>query len=99
MSAARLAGIAGDLTALVLTTKHTYRTAEEIHSEVVLIMGRHAEAIRTPDREKVLAWCRVLVMPAMPEIESESIREALELTVTDIRHRISLLECEMAENA
>jgi hypothetical protein len=95
MSADRLAGIAGDLTALVLTTNHTHRTAEEIHGEVVRIMARHTEAIRTPDREKALAWCRVLVLPPLPEIESAAIREAMELTVTDIRHRVSVLEREM----
>jgi hypothetical protein len=99
MSGARLYGIAGDLTALVLTTRLTHRTAEEIHAAVVEIMARHAEAIRTPDREKVLAWCRVLVLPPLPEIESAAIREALELTANDIRHRVSLLEREMAENA
>jgi len=55
-------------------------------------------AAEAPDREKALAWCRVLVLPPLPEVESAAIREALELTATDIRHRVSLLEREMAEN-
>lgn len=94
----RLAAISGDLTALVLTSQRSTMTAEEVHSGVVRIMETHPEAIQTPDREKAIAWLRVIVLPALPDIQSEAIRDRLEQARDDIAMAIFDAKHEM-ENA
>lgn len=95
----RLASIAGDITALVLTAQRSHTTAEEVHSAVVRIMERHPHAIASPDREKALAWCRVIVLPDLPAIQSESIRARLEQVRDDIRDILNITATEMQETA
>lgn len=95
----RLASIAGDITALVLTAQRSHTTAEEVHSAVVRIMERHPHAIASPDREKALAWLRVIVLPALPDIQSEAIRGRLERVRDNLTHLININIHEMQENA
>lgn len=94
----RLASIAGDITALVLTAQRSHTTAEEVHSAVVRIMERHPHAIASPDREKALAWLRVIVLPALPDIQSEAIRDRLEQVAAEIFEARDAAKNEM-ENA
>ena len=94
----RLAAISGDLTALVLTSQRSTMTAEEVHSGVVRIMEAHPEAIQTPDREKALAWLRVIVLPALPDIQSKAIRDRLERVAAGIFEARDAAKNEM-ENA
>jgi hypothetical protein len=95
----RLAAIAGDLTALVLTSQRIATTAEDVHGAVVRIMERHPGSIATPDREKAIAWLRVVVLPSIPDIQSESIRARLEQARDDITNIINITKTEMQENA
>ena len=94
----RLASIAGDITALVLTAQRSHTTAEEVHSAVVRIMERHPHAIASPDREKALAWLRVIVLPALPDIQSKAIRDRLERVAAEIFEARDAAKNEM-ENA
>ena len=55
-------------------------------------------AAEAPDREKALAWLRVIVLPALPDIQSEAIRDRLEQVRDDIAMAIFDAKHEM-ENA
>lgn len=95
----RLAAIAGDLTALVLTSQRSLTTVEDVHAGVVRILARHPEAITTPDREKIATWCRVVTLPTLPELASDELRAKLEAVRDDIRNRLNITIHEMLENA
>lgn len=95
----RLAAITGDLTALVLTSQRSLTTAEDVHAGVVRILARHPEAITTPDREKIAAWCRVVTLPTLPELASDELRAKLEAVRDDIKDILNICAREALENA
>lgn len=95
----RIAAITGDLTALVLTSQRSLTTVEDVHAGVVRILARHPEAITTPDRELVAAWCRVVTLPNLPELASDELRAKLETVRDDIRNILNICAREALENA
>ena len=78
------------------------RAEHERMAEIERQREAEAEAARIeaqrPDREKIAAWCKVVVLPALPEIADYDLRGALELCVVDIRNRINQLEREASDN-
>lgn len=83
------------------------RTDREAKEEVERIERERVEAEReaariaaeAPDREKALAWLRVIVLPALPDIQSEAIRGRLERVRDNLTHLININIHEMQENA